>query len=121
MTSHRLTLIANTPTYPPPVCSDNCEQHALYGRMFNAHPLETSSREQLTNGRSQPVHNYPSFLETLEEQSSEDDSSETEVLSEEEDKAAVSCDNLDKSPHPDIPIISITMPKSDAVDLEDVD
>lgn len=117
-----LHIVARTKSIPKDfVCSDNCEQHALYGRMFNAHPLEKSSRE--LSGPSQPLNNYPSFLETLEELSSEDDSSDTDVTCDEDEKADLVCNGADQSAQTDanIPIIKITMPKTDGINLEDVD
>ena len=43
-----LHIVARTKTIPRDyVCSDECEQHAIYGRLFNAHPLEKSPREQI--------------------------------------------------------------------------
>lgn len=37
--------MARVKTYPKEfVCSEDCEQHALYGRMFDSHPLEQSEK-----------------------------------------------------------------------------
>lgn len=42
-----LHLVARTKTIPRDfVCGEECEQHAVYGRLFTAHPLEPSNVEQ---------------------------------------------------------------------------
>ena len=116
-----LHLVARTKSIPKDyVCSDNCEQHALYGRMFNAHPLEKSPLE--VNGPSDPPN--PSILESLEEElkneylDSSDSEDSVDDSSDEDDEDTLS-HTEDKAP---VPIIKITMPKpEDDINLEDVD
>ena len=61
-----LHIVARTKTIPKDfVCSDECEQHAIYGRLFNAHPLEKSPREQLSEELNKVVD---SVLESVIEE-----------------------------------------------------
>ena len=40
-----LHIVARAKTIPKEfVCGEDCEQHALYGRLFDAHPLERINR-----------------------------------------------------------------------------
>ena len=62
-----LHIVARTKTIPKDyVCSDECEQHAIYGRLFNAHPLEKSPREQQLNEELDKV--VDSVLESVIEE-----------------------------------------------------
>ena len=41
-----LHIVARIKTIPKDyVCSEECEQHAIYGRLFSAHPLEKAKSE----------------------------------------------------------------------------
>ena len=62
-----LHIVARTKTTPKDyVCADDCEQHAIYGRLFNAHPLEKSPREQQLNEELDKV--VDSVLESVIEE-----------------------------------------------------
>ena len=45
-----LHIVARIRTFPKePVCGEECEQHAVYGRLFDAHPLEKSNSKNASD------------------------------------------------------------------------